>query len=49
METAEHELLRSLGLSVVSQDATGTITWPRVAARCDYQGPVRFEEIVHFV
>ncbi len=46
METAEHELLRSLGLSVVSKDQTGTITWPRVAVRCEYQGPVRFEEIV---
>ena len=46
MEAAEHELLRSLGLSVVLQDATGTTTWPRVAARCDYQGPVRFEETV---
>lgn len=46
MEAAEHEFLRSLGLSVVWKDATGTITWPRVAARCDYQGPVRFEEKV---
>ena len=46
METAEHELLRGLGLSVVSKDETGTITWPRVAVRCDYQGPVRFEEMV---
>jgi acyl-CoA thioester hydrolase len=46
MEAAEHELLRSLGLSVVSKDVTGTITWPRVAARCDYQGPARFEETV---
>ena len=46
MEAAEHELLRALGLSVVWKDATGTTTWPRVAARCDYQGPVRFEETV---
>ncbi len=46
MEAAEHELLRSLGLSVVFSDGVSTITWPRVSARCDYQGPVRFEEIV---
>jgi acyl-CoA thioester hydrolase len=46
MEAAEHEFLRSLGLSVVLKDGAGTITWPRVAARCDYQGPVRFEELV---
>ena len=46
MESAEHELLRALGLSVVAQDGEGTVTWPRVAVRCDYQGPVRFEQIV---
>jgi acyl-CoA thioester hydrolase len=46
MESAEHELLRALGLSVVSQDGTDTITWPRVAVRCDYQGPARFEQLV---
>lgn len=44
MESAEHELLRSLGTSVVVQDEEGTLSWPRVAARCDYQGPARFEE-----
>jgi len=46
MEAAEHELLRSLGLSVILKDETGTTTWPRVAVRCDYQGPVRFEEMI---
>jgi len=46
MEEAEHELLRSLGLSVVSQDEQGAISWPRVAARCDYQASVKFEDLV---
>jgi acyl-CoA thioester hydrolase len=46
MESAEHELLRDLGLSVVAKDESGTVTWPRVAVRCDYQGPARFEQQV---
>jgi acyl-CoA thioester hydrolase len=46
MEQAEHELLRSLGLSVVMHDAEGTISWPRVAARCDFRAAARFEELL---
>jgi len=46
MEQVEHELLRSLGLSVLSHDPEGPLTWPRVAARCDYQGAVRFEDVL---
>src|SRR4051812_25971935 len=44
MEEAEHELLRSLGLSVVATDQQGTITWPRVSAQCDYLSSLKFEE-----
>ncbi len=44
MEQAEHELLRSVGLSVVMSDAEGKISWPRVSARCDFRSAVRFEE-----
>ena len=44
MESAEHELLRSLGLSVLLEDPEGSITWPRVATRCDYRASLRFEE-----
>lgn len=46
MESAEHELLRSLGLSVLP-DATShetSVTWPRVAANCDYLSVARFED-----
>ncbi len=46
MEQAEHELLRSVGLSVVMHDASGKISWPRVNAKCDYQSPARFEEVL---
>ncbi len=44
MEQAEHELLRSVGLSVVMSDAGGKISWPRVAAKCDFRSAVHFEE-----
>lgn len=46
MEQAEHELLRSVGLSVLEQDhnAEGALTWPRVSAGCDFRQPLRFED-----
>ena len=46
MEQAEHEMLRHLGLSVMLADEGGPISFPRVATRCDYQRPARFEEIL---
>ncbi|MGC4007020.1 MAG: thioesterase family protein [Pirellulales bacterium] len=46
LESVEHEFLRSLGLSVIVRDRQGTISWPRVAAQCDYRGAVRFEDVL---
>ena len=47
MEEVEHELLRSLGFSVVMRDSAGeTVSWPRVAAQCDFRGTASFEEIL---
>jgi acyl-CoA thioester hydrolase len=46
MEQAEHDLLRSVGLSVVMHDAEGKISWPRVAAKCDFQAAARFEDLL---
>lgn len=46
MEQAEHELWRHLGLSIMLADDQGTISFPRVGARCDYQGAIRFEDVV---
>ena len=46
MEQAEHELLRSVGLSVVAHDAVGTISWPRVSAKCDFRSAARFEDLL---
>jgi 4-hydroxybenzoyl-CoA thioesterase/acyl-CoA thioester hydrolase len=44
MEEAEHELLRSLGTSVVVANEEHSLSWPRVAATAQYTGPVRFED-----
>ena len=44
MEATEHAFLRSLGLSVHLERDGQTISWPRLAAACDYRRPVRFED-----
>ena len=50
MEAAEHEMLRSLGISVLPRD-TGergvpAVTWPRVSASCNYASAARFEDLL---
>ena len=42
METAEHEFLRSVGLSVHAQSEGRLISWPRVHAECSYDAPLAF-------
>ncbi len=44
MEAAEHELLRSLGFSVYSEVDNEVITFPRVAASCEFRSPARCED-----
>ena len=44
MEAAEHEFLRSLGLSVHLEHQGNIYSWPRLACQCDYTKPVRFEQ-----
>lgn len=46
MEEAEHEFLRSLGLSVVLEDGGTAYGFPRLATRCEYSRPLRFEDVV---
>jgi 4-hydroxybenzoyl-CoA thioesterase/acyl-CoA thioester hydrolase len=47
MEQAEHEFLRSVGLSVVQPHPSGGyISWPRVKVECSYAAPARFEELL---
>jgi acyl-CoA thioester hydrolase len=42
MEEAEHEFLRSLGLTVY--EAHGGVTWPRVAVNANFFKPAKFED-----
>jgi YbgC/YbaW family acyl-CoA thioester hydrolase len=42
MEAAEHAFLRSRGLSVLTEWEGEPISFPRVAASCDYLRPARF-------
>ena len=44
METAEHELLRSLGLSITSLHRDRGLGWPRVSCTFDYAGSLRFSD-----
>lgn len=46
MEAAEVEFLRARGLSVKLDWEGQTIGFPRVAARCDYLKPARFEDVL---
>lgn len=46
MESVEHEFLRHLGLSVLTSDEIGPVSWPRVHADCDYRSAVRFEDVL---
>jgi acyl-CoA thioester hydrolase len=51
MEVAEHDLLRSLELSVVARDPHGAgpdehISWPRVSAHCDFRAPARVDDLL---
>ena len=46
MEAAEHGFFRSLGFSVVTDNTTPRVGWPRVHAECDYLQPLRFEDEV---
>lgn len=49
MEETEHEFWRSLGISVIADDRHPTISWPRVAARCEYFSPAHFEDELELV
>ncbi|MHC5112240.1 MAG: acyl-CoA thioesterase [Planctomycetota bacterium] len=44
LEEVEHEMWRSLGLSVHAIDGPDLIRWPRASASCEYSRPLRFEE-----
>jgi len=45
MESVEHAFFRSLGRSVMWQSHEPPLGFPRVHAECDYQSPLRFEDV----
>ena len=49
METAEHELLRSLGAEVHMTHEGRDLGWPRVNASCEYFRPLQFGDQVDIV
>jgi YbgC/YbaW family acyl-CoA thioester hydrolase len=51
MEWAEHEFLRSLGMSpgFFVDGAGRRASWPRVAASCEYRAPARFGDDLDIV
>lgn len=46
MESVEHEFIRSLGLSVFMQIDGQAISFPRVAAKCEFQSPAKCEDML---
>jgi 4-hydroxybenzoyl-CoA thioesterase/acyl-CoA thioester hydrolase len=46
MESAEHELLRDLGLTVFHREQRSLLSWPRVSLRCDFHKPAYFEDLL---
>ncbi|MCC9599095.1 acyl-CoA thioesterase [Stieleria sp. JC731] len=48
MESAEHEMLRSVGIKIIPdhQDHADEVTWPRVSVSCDYHQAARFEDVL---
>jgi 4-hydroxybenzoyl-CoA thioesterase/acyl-CoA thioester hydrolase len=46
MEIAEHEMLRSVGLSVMQPDGDHHVSWPRVSVACDFQRPAKFDDVL---
>ena len=46
MEAAEHELLRDLGFSVYTELDGDVVSFPRVAASCEFHSPARCEDVL---
>jgi 4-hydroxybenzoyl-CoA thioesterase/acyl-CoA thioester hydrolase len=46
MEAAEHQLLRSLGFSVYTEIDHDVVSFPRVAASCEFHSPARCEDVL---
>lgn len=46
METAEHELLRALGIDVHFQHEGMTLGWPKKSVECEFFSPARMGEVL---
>ena len=46
MEEVEHAFFRSLGLNIIMTYEGAQLSWPRVSASCEFQGPLHFEDEV---
>ena len=46
MASAEHEFFRSLGFRICTRDNNETLSFPRVAASCQFKAPARCEQIL---
>jgi 4-hydroxybenzoyl-CoA thioesterase/acyl-CoA thioester hydrolase len=49
METAEHEMLRSFGVTIHTRYEGFEIGWPRRAVACEYVSPLRFGDLMDIV
>jgi YbgC/YbaW family acyl-CoA thioester hydrolase len=47
METAEHELLRSLGSDAFATSDGRSIGWPRVEVSCQYLSPAHYGDVLN--
>ena len=47
MEQAEHDFFRSLGLSIMQHSSDGSVIgWPRVSAKCRFEKPAKYEDLL---
>ncbi len=49
MEAAEHAFFRSMNLPLTEKHTATISAWPRVKARCSYDAPLRFHDVVEVV
>ncbi len=47
MEQAEHDFFRSLGFSIMEPQPDGTVRgWPRVSAKCSFEAPAFYQDVL---
>ncbi len=46
MEQTEHAFLREIGQPLIGEVDGKRVSWPRVAANCNYRSAIQFEQII---